>query len=120
MNDESSTGQSGTGLPAAGRPVSVDAAVPGGLASTQASAAATVASRSAAERIDTGALVPTFGIIGAAFLGALGRVSGQRATALDALAVRHASTSARATNAAASYDCCDDANAGALAAGVPA
>lgn len=90
------------------------------MASAQAAAANTAASRSAAERIDTGALVPTFGVIGAGFLGALARVSGQRATALDALAARHGSTSARADSAATAYDCCDDTNATVLTEGVPA
>ncbi|ALG84228.1 type VII secretion target [Gordonia phthalatica] len=102
-----------------GTSVTVDPAAASTVVSTQASAAGGVAARSVAERVDTAALLPTFGLIGAGFLAALNGVGAARTASLDALASRHASTAARTAAAAAAYECCD-ADGGADLAGVPA
>ncbi|WP_165943114.1 type VII secretion target [Gordonia zhaorongruii] len=83
-------------------------------AAAQGSAAALAAEQAVAERLDIGALGPTFGIIGAQFLAALAAAGSRRARALDALAAAHGDTSAAATTACTSYTCCDEAGAAAV------
>ncbi|EGD56567.1 type VII secretion target [Gordonia neofelifaecis] len=102
-----------------GRPVTIDSGATHAVAATQAAAARSVAARSTAERIDTSALAPTFGLIGAEFLGALNRLESARANRLDTLAEQHAGTADRTRSASNSYDCCDATGACELT-GVPA
>ncbi|GAA4674077.1 hypothetical protein GCM10023197_31980 [Gordonia humi] len=80
-------------------------------AGTQQTAAEQVAAQASAERIDTGALAGTFGLIGAGFLSALAEVGAQRTRTLDELATAHASTSSSATQAGLAYCQCDDTGA---------
>lgn len=102
-----------------GTSVTVDPAATGTVVSTQSSAASGVATRAAAERVDTGALLPTFGLIGADFLAALADVGAARTAALEALASRHRAAATRTAAAATAYECCDTGVATDLA-GVPA
>ncbi|MGB3301247.1 type VII secretion target [Gordonia sp. (in: high G+C Gram-positive bacteria)] len=96
---------------AAGSPTVVDPAATTTVATTQGSAASTVAARALAERLDTGRLAPTFGLIGASFLAALSRVQSARTRTLDGLAAQHGRTGESAVRAQASYDCCEATNA---------
>lgn len=95
--------------------VTVEPAAVGQAADTQQRAADQVATQSNAERIDTGALAPTFGLIGAGFLSALAQVGAQRTATLDTLSTAHSTMSSSTVEASHSYSCCDEAGARAVA-----
>lgn len=95
--------------------VTVEPGAVGQAADSQLRAASQVAAQANAERIDTGALAPTFGLIGAGFLSALAEVNRQRSRTLETLSTAHSTTSATTTDASRAYDCCDEAGARAVA-----
>ncbi|MGB3695882.1 MAG: type VII secretion target [Gordonia sp. (in: high G+C Gram-positive bacteria)] len=102
-----------------GRFTSVDPAAAATASHAQSDAAQAVSARVSAERVDTAALTPTFGIIGASFLAALNRVGAARAAELQSVATGHDATADRIRAARAAYDCCDEVGARHLT-GVPA
>ncbi|WOC11217.1 type VII secretion target [Gordonia sp. MP11Mi] len=95
--------------------VTVEPASIGQATQTQERAADQVSTQANAERIDTGALAATFGLIGAGFLSALADVSAQRTRTLDGLSTAHSSTAKKAVDANRAYCCCDEASAQAVA-----
>lgn len=95
--------------------VTVEPAAVGRAAGTQQRAADQVATQSRAERIDTGALAPTFGLIGAGFLSALAEVGAQRTRALDTLSTAHSTTASKTVDASRAYCDCDEGGAQAVA-----
>lgn len=87
--------------------VTVDQTALRTVADAQRGAADRVRDQADAERLDTGALAPVFGLIGAGFLAALADVTVQRTRRLDALSTAHTSTSVGTTAACCAYTCCD-------------
>lgn len=88
--------------------VTVDKTALRTVADAQRGAADRVRDQADAERLDTGALAPVFGLIGAGFLAALADVTVQRTRKLDALSTAHTNTSVGTTAACCAYTCCDD------------
>ncbi|MFM9377822.1 type VII secretion target [Gordonia sp. VNK21] len=105
MNDETTTTIGGSALT-----VSPDTLT--GIAGAQSGAAGAVAAQAAAERFDSAQLVPTFGLIGAPFLGALTAAMNGRARQLDAASAVHVEHADRTAVAALAYDGADTANGG--------
>ncbi|WP_265744438.1 type VII secretion target [Gordonia liuliyuniae] len=95
--------------------VTVEPASVGQAVQTQQRAADQVATQANAERIDTGALAATFGLIGAGFLSALADVGAQRTRTLDGLSAAHSSTASKTVTADRAYCGCDEAGAQAVA-----
>ena len=93
------------------KPVAVTESALPAIAGRQSTAAGIVADRAVAERLDTAALAPTFGLIGAPFLGALGAAMNARAARLDALAGAHTGQAAATLAGAAAYGAADAAGA---------
>lgn len=91
------------------KPVSIAPPSLSTITGKQSAAAGLVAERAAAERFDTAALVPTFGLIGASFLTALSATMSARTARLDALARSHAAQAQATTTAAAAYRDADGA-----------
>lgn len=98
------------------KPVAVTDSSLSQIAGRQSAAAGIVTERAVAERLDTAALTPTFGLIGAPFLAALGAAMNTRAARLDALAGSHTQQAAATVAAAAGYGSTDAANAAGVSA----
>ncbi|MCF8570521.1 ESX-1 secretion-associated protein [Gordonia sp. HY002] len=95
--------------------VTVEPTAVGQATGTQQRAADQVATQANAERIDTGTLAATFGLIGAGFLSALAEVGAQRTRTLDTLRTAHSTTSSKTADASRAYCDCDEAGARAVA-----
>lgn len=81
------------------------------VARRHGAAGSAVARQTTAERLDTAALAPAFGILGAPFLAALAATLAARAEHLEALAAAHAGQACATTAAAAAYTGTDAAAA---------
>lgn len=91
--------------------VIVTAPVLTGVSAAHRGAASVLSARADAEAVGTGALAPTFGLIGMEFLGALGEVLGERQQRLRSLADRRDSLGT-ATDAARDHYLASDAAGG--------